>query len=115
MYKQVIIVRKDLNLGKGKIAAQVAHGAVSAYILSCKKEPKYVDAWIKEGQKKIVLKIDSKKELLELYNKVKKKYVCSLIKDAGLTQLSKADITCLAIGPIPENKIDVFTSKYKLL
>ena len=115
MYKQVIIVRNDLKLGKGKIAAQVAHGAVSAYILSTKKEPSYVDSWLEQGQKKVVLKIDSKKELLELYNKIKNKYVCSLIKDAGLTQLSKPDITCLAIGPIPESKIDVFTSKYKLL
>ena len=115
MYKQIIIVRNDLKLGKGKIAGQVAHAAVSAYILSTKKNPSAVENWLEEGQKKVVLKIDSKEELLILFQEIKNQFPCSLIKDAGLTQLPHPDITCLGIGPIKETEIDKFTKKYKLL
>jgi peptidyl-tRNA hydrolase, PTH2 family len=115
MYKQIIIFRNDLKLGKGKIASQVAHAAVNAYILSSKKEPEICSNWIESGQKKVVLKIDNKEELLKLYNSIKNKFVCVLIKDAAKTQLLYPDITCLGIGPIKENEVDKFTSKFKLL
>ncbi|MDD3178271.1 MAG: peptidyl-tRNA hydrolase Pth2 [Candidatus ainarchaeum sp.] len=115
MYKQVIIVRNDLKLGKGKIAAQVAHAAVSSFLKTEKKNPEISSLWLLEGQKKVVLKIDSKNELLSLFEDIKNIFPCSLIKDAGLTQLSQPDITCLGVGPIKEDKIDRFTKKYKLL
>lgn len=115
MYKQVIIFRNDLKLGKGKIAGQVSHAAVEAYILTSKKDPNAVEGWLEEGQKKVVLKIESKKELLELYQSIKNKFPCVLIKDAAKTQLQEPDITCLGIGPIKETEIDQFTGKYKLL
>lgn len=115
MYKQVIIFRNDLKLGKGKIAGQVSHAAVEAYILTSKKDPKAVEGWLEEGQKKVILKIDSKEELLRLYQSIKNKFPCVLIKDAGKTQLPGPDITCLGIGPIKESEIDQFTGKYKLL
>jgi peptidyl-tRNA hydrolase, PTH2 family len=115
MYKQIIIVRKDLKITKGKIAAQVAHAAVSAYIKTQKKHTEYASSWLEQGQKKIVLKIDTKKELLDLFENIKNQFPCALIKDAAHTQLKEPDITCLGIGPIPENQIDKFTSKYKLL
>jgi len=115
MYKQIIIVRKDLDITKGKIAAQVAHASISAYLKTEKKHPEYVSSWLEYGQKKIVLKIDTKQELLELFETIKNRITCALIKDAAHTQLKKPDITCLGIGPIPETEIDKFTSKYKLL
>jgi peptidyl-tRNA hydrolase, PTH2 family len=115
MYKQVIIVRNDLKLGKGKIAAQAGHAAIESYLLTSKKDPKAVDSWLTYGQKKVVLKIESKTELLELYQSIKNRFPCVLIKDAGLTQLPGPDITCLGIGPIKETEIDQFTKKYKLL
>jgi PTH2 family peptidyl-tRNA hydrolase len=115
MYKQVIVFRNDLKLGKGKIASQVAHAAVNAYILSSKKEPDNCKFWFETGQKKVVLKIESKEELLKLYSTIKNRFVCVLIKDAAKTQLAKPDITCLGIGPIREDAVDKFTSKYKLL
>jgi len=114
-YKQVIIVRNDLKLGKGKIAAQASHASVEAFLLASKKDPKAVEEWLAEGQKKVVLKIDSKEELLVLYQEVKNIFPCALIKDAAHTQLPAPDITCLGIGPILEDKIDRFTKKYKLL
>ena len=115
MYKQVIIVRNDLKLGKGKIAAQASHAAVSSFLKTEKKDPDASSNWLLEGQKKVVLKIDTKEELLSLFEEIKNIFPCALIKDAGLTQLSKPDITCLGIGPIREDKIDRFTKKYKLL
>ncbi len=115
MYKQIIIVRKDLDISKGKIAAQVAHAAVEAYITTLHKNPEFASSWLETGQKKVVLKIDTKKELLMLFETIKNIFPCALIKDAAHTQLKEPDITCLGIGPIPETKIDKFTSKYKLL
>ena len=115
MYKQIIIVRTDLRLGKGKIAAQVSHASVSSFLLTSKKNPLVANAWLLEGQKKVVLKISSKKELIELHKSIKSQFPSVLIKDAAHTQLSKPDITCLGIGPIQETKIDKFTKKYKLL
>lgn len=52
----VLIIRNDLKMGKGKVAAQCAHGAVAAYKAAL-KHPKLLSAWEKEGQKKITLKV----------------------------------------------------------
>jgi len=113
MHKQVIVVRKDLKLGVGKIASQVAHAAIGSM--------KNVDAdavneWESEGSKKVVLKVNNLKELKEIENKLKKvKMPYFLVKDAGLTQLKAGTVTALGIGPIAEKEIDRITGKLKLL
>jgi PTH2 family peptidyl-tRNA hydrolase len=113
MYKQVIVVRKDLKMGKGKIAAQVAHASVS----SIKKADKdVVDDWESEGAKKVVLKVDGIKGLNELKKKAKVERVpYSVVRDAGLTQTKKGTVTCIGIGPERESKIDKITKTLKLL
>lgn len=111
MLKQIIIVRKDLKLGKGKLAAQVAHASLSAY-----EKSKFKEKWKKEGQKKIVLLCKDLNELLSLYKKAKEKNLpCVLVIDAGLTQIKKGTKTCLGIGPTPEKEIDKITGSLKLL
>jgi len=115
MYKQVIVFRNDLKLGKGKIAAQVSHAAVESYILTSKRDPRVAQAWLDEGQKKVVLKIESREELLALYQEVKNQLTAVLIKDAAHTQLPAPDFTCIGIGPIKESEVDKFTARYKLL
>ena len=60
--KQVILVRMDLKLPKGKLAAQCCHASVEAVLNSSKKK---VDEWRSEGQKKVVLKVKDDKELIE--------------------------------------------------
>ncbi len=112
-YKQVIVVRVDLKMGKGKLASQVAHASLCAFLNSKKKIRK---AWLKKGAAKIVLKVNSKDELLEVYKKAKSKNlpVC-LIQDAARTQLKHPDYTALGIGPAETYKIDEVTSKLKLL
>ena len=111
MYKQVIVVRKDLDMSPGKTAAQVAHASLSA----CKNADKKVrEAWEKEGAKKVVLQVKGERELLELKEKTKK-LPTALIKDAGMTELAPGTLTCIGIGPAKEEEIDKITGSLKLL
>jgi len=115
-YKQVIIVRKDVKMSVGKIAAQVAHAAVSAAEITRKTRRKWYKEWMIEGQRKIVLEVDSVDELLKIYDLAKEKNLpVALIKDMGLTELPPDTITTIGIGPAPENIINSLTGKLKLL
>jgi len=109
--KQVIVVRKDLKLGKGKLAAQCCHASILA-----SEKSRFKREWEKKGQKKIVVSCKDLKELLSLYEAAKnKKLPCVLVEDAGLTQVKKGTKTCIGIGPAPEEEIDKITGKLKLL
>ena len=111
-YKQVILVRQDLKLPKGKMAAQVAHASVDSVIQS---EKSVVKKWRSEGMKKIVLKIKDKKELFFFKDAAKSAgLVFSVITDAGKTIVAPGTITCMAIGPDKEEKIDEVTSSLKV-
>jgi len=113
--KQVIIVNKDLNMKKGKICSQVAHASLNSYLITSKKNKEIVEKWLNEGQKKIILKT-SLKEILEIKKYFDEKGVPNvLIRDMGLTQVKKGDITCLGIGPWYEEEIDKKTKHLKLL
>jgi PTH2 family peptidyl-tRNA hydrolase len=111
--KQVILVRQDLKLPKGKIAAQAAHASVEAVLRSDKRK---VNAWRSEGMAKIALKVMDLKELRK-YNQNAKStgLVTAVITDAGKTTVAPGTTTCMAIGPDDEEKIDKITSELKLL
>ena len=114
-YKMVIIVRKDIKLGSGKMAAQVAHAAVNCAFSAKKNYKKYFDAWYDEGQKKVVVKANNIDELREIQFQAKTAGLPqSMITDAGHTQLPPGTITCLGIGPGPEEVIDKITGHLKL-
>ncbi len=113
--KQVIVVRNDLKMGKGKTAAQCAHASVEGVEKALKEKPEWVKEWKGEGQEKVVVKVESKKEFLELFELTRKKFPSALIKDAGRTQIKAGEATCFALGPAPEKKLDEFTKKLKLL
>ena len=110
--KQAIVVRNDLGMGKGKIAAQASHASVD--VLE-KVRPEVLEEWKQQGMKKIVLKVGSKKELLELFEQLKKLFPTALIKDAGKTEISPGEPTCIAIGPAEEIELDKFLGELKLL
>ncbi len=113
MYKQAIIIRNDLQMGKGKIAAQASHASLQSYL---KTDEETRDEWEAEGMKKITLKVNSEKELFEIFNAAKKrKLPAALIHDAGQTQVEPGTVTSVAIGPADEDEIDVITGKLKLL
>ena len=115
-YKQVLVFRSDLQMSKGKIAAQAGHAAVSAAQAAYTHNKKWWDAWMYEGQKKVALKVADIKELGELEEAADQLGLPhALIVDRGLTEIPEGTVTCLGIGPAPSEKLDRLTGKLKLL
>jgi PTH2 family peptidyl-tRNA hydrolase len=114
--KQAIVVRTDLKMGKGKLAAQVAHASLSAADKARERKSVWYEGWKEGGQAKIVLKVGSEAELDELFRKARGAGLpASLIEDRGLTQVEPGTVTCLGIGPGPDAVIDDITGKLRLL
>lgn len=131
--KQVIVVRKDLNMRKGKIAAQVAHASLGAFLnlmtktkvnmgkntmvngLLMHDTPEF--AWLDGPFTKICVSCDSEAELFDLVKKAKAKGILNcLITDAGRTEFNGvATVTCAAFGPEWSDKLDELTGHLKLL
>jgi len=115
-YKQVIAVRTDLKMSKGKTAVQVAHGSISAYLKTRKRYPDWADKWISEGQKKVTVKVTSEEEIHELAEKARRLDIpFAIINDAGLTQLPPGTTTAIGIGPSLEQNIDKVSKELPLL
>lgn len=125
--KQVIVVRKDLNMPAGKLAAQVSHASTGAFLrhfnnlggtLTPKDKESYsnnVHPWLTHEFTKICLKVNSEAELLEVHKKCLEMNIpSSLIKDAGHTVFDKPTLTCLGIGPFQSDDIDKITGHLKL-
>ncbi len=116
MLKQVIIVRLDLEMGKGKLAAQVAHASVEGFYRVLNKNKDKALEWLKTGAKKIVLKVQTETELLKIYEDAYKAGLeAVIIRDSGLTQLIPGTITAICIGPESEEILDKITGHLKLL
>jgi len=115
-YKLVVVIREDLELSCGKVAVQVAHAAVECVLKSKKSKNTWLDSWLREGQRKVVVKAKNLRELYELEFKAKSLgLITSLIKDAGLTEVPPGTVTCLGIGPGPEEVINKVTGSLPLL
>ena len=116
IYKQAIVVRADLKMGKGKIAAQASHAAVSAAEEARKHHSTWWEQWLEEGQRKVVVKVKGEAELLQLKQQAgSMRLPFALIFDRGLTQLPPDTLTCLGIGPAPNDEVDKITGKLPLL
>ncbi len=114
--KQVIIMRKDLDMSLGKTVSQGAHASILSYMETLKTDKAMINSWLEGGQKKIVLKVDDEKTLKRLYEAFKyKKIPCALVNDAGLTQLPPGTTTALGIGPWKAEEINLLTGALKLL
>ncbi len=115
-YKQVIVVREELRMSRGKTAAQVAHAALGSAERAQIIRRNWYEAWLREGQKKVVVKVSSEEELRALYESSKKAGLpCYLVSDAGLTELPPGTTTALGIGPAPNARMDGITGSLKLL
>ncbi|MBS3159770.1 peptidyl-tRNA hydrolase Pth2 [Candidatus Woesearchaeota archaeon] len=112
-YKQVILVRQDLKLPKGKLCSQVGHACVEALFRSDKN---VIKEWRDQGMPKIVLKVKDEQELLKFNQKAKdNRLVTALIIDAGKTTLEPGTKTCVGIGPDISEKINALVIDLKLL
>jgi len=131
--KQVTVVRKDLNMRKGKIASQVAHGVLNVVVKTAinngerffldrkgdikTKGDTYLNKWLDISYKKIVLYVESEEDLVMLYMKARSYDIIStLIQDNGLTEFNgEKTYTCVAFEPLPDEMIDEITGDLKLL
>lgn len=110
--KQIIVIRQDLKLPKGKASAQAAHAAVEATLRSDKNN---VKDWRLEGMAKIVLKTTDEKSLLMLNQKAKDAGITTaLIQDAGRTVVEPGTKTCMAAGPDDEETLDEIFGELQL-
>jgi len=117
-YKQVIVVRSDLKMSKGKLAVQVAHASVDAVLkaINDKEWSTWVNKWVEQGMKKIVVRVENEERLLDVYNKcVSNKLPCSIIRDAGKTELPPGTLTAVGIGPAPSDLVDMISGDLPLL
>jgi peptidyl-tRNA hydrolase len=115
-YKMVILVRNDLKMTKGKIAAQVGHAAVNCAFSSKKKDSKNFDKWFSEGQTKVVLRVDSEEELFQYKAMADAQNINnSIVRDAGRTQIEPGSYTCLGLGPEKSSVVDKMTGELKML
>jgi len=134
--KQVIVIRKDLNMRRGKEIAQGCHASLAVFFdmmrqqnggeVDTKSGKKYkcefehtsqaMHEWMANGFTKITLTVDSEQALLDIYNKAKAAGLpCSLIRDSGKTEFNGvATLTTVAIGPAGSAEIDKITGNLKL-
>ncbi len=126
-YKQVIVVRKDLNMRKGKLAAQVAHASVGSLTEYMRGDNEHINIyipkdtpmyeWLMGRFTKIVVSCDTEEQLIDLKIKAAVKGILTvLITDAGFTEFNGIPTkTCLSIGPDKNEKIDEIVGHLKLL
>ena len=115
-FKQALVMRADLQMGKGKLAAQASHASVMAFLDAREKNANAANQWVESGMKKITLKVQSEKELLDIFNAAKRaKLPCALVRDAGHTQLEPGTLTGVGIGPAEDSTLDKITGGLKLL
>ncbi|MGY0235880.1 peptidyl-tRNA hydrolase Pth2 [Longispora urticae] len=113
-HKLVVVVRTDLAMGKGKIAAQAAHAAVGA-VLRNLDSPVLMD-WLRDGQPKVVLRVSGAEQLAEVCAAAEAAGLpVEVIHDAGRTQVDPGTATCCAIGPATIADIDAVAGTLSLL
>ena len=125
--KQVICIRKDLKMRRGKEAAQAAHASMAVFFdkitergtdsITISNLDKEMMDWVNGAFTKVCVSVQDEKQLFEIYRKAKDaKLPVSMITDAGKTEFGgKPTKTCIAIGPAEASKIDNITGDLKLL
>ncbi|KAJ8042908.1 Peptidyl-tRNA hydrolase 2, mitochondrial [Holothuria leucospilota] len=114
-YKMVLVVRSDLKMGKGKVAAQCSHAAVGCYRRADSEQPDVLKRWLNCGQPKVVVKAPDEDTLFSLAQHARSVgLVTTLIQDAGRTQIAPGSRTVLGVGPGHAETIDSVTGELKL-
>eukprot|EP01129_Flabellula_baltica_P004673 TRINITY_DN1645_c0_g2_i1.p2 TRINITY_DN1645_c0_g2~~TRINITY_DN1645_c0_g2_i1.p2 ORF type:complete len:193 (-),score=46.69 TRINITY_DN1645_c0_g2_i1:32-610(-) len=111
--KLVLIVRTDLGMKRGKVAAQCSHATLGAYLNTEGSEN--TQRWLRRGSAKVVLKVGSEEEMDMIRFTAKELGVPThVVTDAGRTQIASGSRTVLALGPAPKSLIDVVSGHLKL-
>lgn len=116
--KQVIVLRKDLNMRKGKMVAQGCHASLCSLMFPAghKASQDTTKDWFKNGQKKICVGVESEEELKEVFDQAfAAKLPCYHVLDSGITEFGEPTYTAVGIGPADEKLIDKITGGLKLL
>jgi len=113
--KQMIVMRKDLNMRKGKMVAQGAHASMKA-LLENMEHPN-VKVWLSQAFTKIAVSVDSEQELFDVFDKAKAAgLIATMVTDAGRTEFDGVPTnTCIAIGPATREDLASITGHLKLL
>ena len=112
--KLALLVRADLRMGRGKLAAQVAHAAVAAERAA--RGTVEHERWISEGQPTVVLRVENEAQLQAVIDAaVAAATPVQPIRDAGRTQVQPGTLTCCAIGPADLSAVDDLTGELRLL
>ncbi|XP_017835883.1 probable peptidyl-tRNA hydrolase 2 [Drosophila busckii] len=117
--KLALVVRADLKMSKGKTAAQCAHAAVMCYQTASvggDAQSAALQRWCRMGQPKIVLRVDTYYELIELQTLANQaQVVAALVRDAGRTQIEAGTATVLGLGPATSDEVNKLVAHLKLL
>lgn len=114
-FKMVLVVRNDLKMGKGKIAAQCSHATLGLYKKILHRAPKALSRWEMCGQVKVVVKIESEDDILVLQERAKSLNIPThIVIDAGRTQIAPNSRTVMAVFG-PAELVDDVTGGLKLL
>ncbi|TPR03923.1 BRCA1-associated protein 2 family protein [Aspergillus niger] len=115
--KLVLVVRTDLGMTKGKIAAQCSHATLACYKYLTAYTPNsgILRRWESQGQAKIALQVKSEEEMEEMQAKAISLGLCArVITDAGRTQIASGSRTVLGVLG-PKSVVDSVTGHLKLL
>lgn len=114
-----IIINNNLNMTKGKIAAQASHAACKITRMLHAKNNSNYDNWLRIGEAKIVLKATEAEmlALIEKYDNSKTSEInkCIYINDAGHTQIPTGSLTAVAFFPVLKKNAPEEITKLKLL
>jgi PTH2 family peptidyl-tRNA hydrolase len=116
--KVVCLVRQDLGMGVGKVAAQVSHAVMGAYKASARAESRreVLSQWEASGEATIVLAVSDHAELERLLGEARARGLnAHCVADAGRTEVAPGSHTVGAIGPDEVGKIDAVTGHLSLL
>lgn len=113
--KQVIVMRKDLNMRKGKMIAQGAHASGKVLLDSAVDDA--MKSWLENGVTKICVYVNSEQELRDIFKQARQaKLPSALITDSGHTEFRGIPtVTCCAIGPAWSEDVDKITGELPLL
>jgi PTH2 family peptidyl-tRNA hydrolase len=119
--KQVIVIRRDLGMRRGKEIAQGAHASM-IWLAERIRQPRFrfsdaERAWLNGPFTKVCVRVDSEAELLEIiHNAQAAGVLVRLVIDAGRTEFHGVPTpTCCAVGPDFADRIDPITGQLKLL